>query len=47
MLPDLPQTSADSILTDDLQHINTELAGVDKKRSIFDTNILVIIIVNK
>ncbi len=47
MFSDLPQTSADSILTDDTQHINNEITEIEKKRSIFQTRILVTLILDE
>ncbi len=47
MLPDLNQTSTESIISDDSEHINTQITEVEKERSGFLTCILVIIIFEK
>jgi len=47
MLPDLSQTSTDSIIGDDTQHINIQIGGIEKERSHFLICIMVIIIFEK
>ncbi len=45
MLPEPSQASTDSIITDDSEHINTQIAQVEKERYHFLSCILVIIII--